>query len=336
MNPYLPHDPIQDRELLFGREDELHELAAFLRGGQSVAVVGPRKIGKTSLLRVLTQPAAWAELGIAGDILLAYLDCATLGYGAHDMIYGRFAAEIGAALSRRGLPAEPAVLEAASQPSRLAFEAGLRRLDQRGLRVALILDAFEHISANPQLQLGFFNALRSAATRYQLVFLTASARPLIDLTYAGTAEEIRSSPFFNIFAQISLGLLSEPAAGALIRGPARSAGVTLTPSLEAWLYELAGGQPHALQVACAHAFMLGDDRAEIQRRTYQDLAPHFAAEWRELTPAARRALWQLANAEAQDALALRELERKCLLVMDQGRYCAVSRAWAQFVAAQHD
>jgi hypothetical protein len=112
--------------------------------------------------------------------------------------------------------------------------------------------------------------------------------------------------------------------------------VTLTPGLEAWLYDLAGGQPHALQVACAHAFMLGDDRAKIQRRTYQDLAPHFAAEWRELTPAAQRALRQLANAEAPDALALRELERKCLLVMDRGRYCAVSRAWAQYVAAKDD
>ncbi len=35
------------------------------------------------------------------------------------------------------------------------------------------------------LGVSFFNGLRSMAGRYELVFLTASVRPLIDLTYAG-------------------------------------------------------------------------------------------------------------------------------------------------------
>jgi len=61
------------------------------------------------------------------------------------------------------------------------------------------------LSGNPQLGVSFFNGLRSLAGRYELVFLTASVRPLIDLTYAGCAEEIASSPFFNIFASIRLG-----------------------------------------------------------------------------------------------------------------------------------
>ena len=346
-NPYLSQGSVHDPEMLFGRTHELHEIAAFLRGTQSVSIIGSRKIGKTSLLLQLVRPAAWPGLGLGDDNLFVYLDCEVLGEGAHAEIFGQFAAEIAAALEERGLPPEPALDVAAAKPTRLALEAAIRKLNQRGLRIVLILDEFERLATNGQLDLNFFNALRSIAGRYHFVFLTASARPLIDLTYSGRSQEILSSPFFNIFAPVFLGLLAREDAYQLMREPMRKAGAAFAPPTEDVLYDLVGGHPLGLQVACFHAFELQDDYAEIERRTLRELEAHFAYTWHNLTPTEQDALRRVDDAAARasgDTTVrglLRDLVQKCLLVADAGaegapqQYRYPSRAWAQFVAAQH-
>lgn len=91
----------------------------------------------------------------------------------------------------------------ASPPTRNTCEArhvAVRKLNQRDLRVVLSVDRFECLRGNPQLDISFYNVLRSIAGRYQLVFLTTSVRPLIEFTYSSHPGDIVSSPFFNIFA----------------------------------------------------------------------------------------------------------------------------------------
>jgi serine/threonine-protein kinase len=333
--------------MLFGRMHELREIAAFVAASQSVSIVGPRKIGKTSLIYSLVRPSSWPDLRLDTNNLFVYLDCEVLGEGAHAEIFGQFAAEMIAALDERGLDPEPALEAATARPTRLTFEAAVRKLNQRGLRVTLILDEFERLSTNPQLDVNFFNALRSIAGRYQFVFLTASARPLIDLTYSGRSQEILSSPFFNIFAPVFLGLLAREDAYQLMREPMRKAASGFTPATEDFLYNLVGGHPLGLQVACFYAFELQDDYAEIERRTLREVEAHFAYTWRNLTPAEQDALRRVDDAAARasgDTTVrglLRDLVQKCLLVADAGaegapqQYRYPSRAWAQFVAAQH-
>jgi hypothetical protein len=129
-----------------------------------------------------------------------------------------------------------------------------------------MLDEFEQLTMNPHVDVGFYNALRSAAGRLRLVFLTASAQPLIELTYFDSSKKILSSPFFNIFAQLYLGLLSESEARELIRAPIEAAGIKVNSRLEDFIYELVGGHPLALQIACFHAWDNPEDLPEIERR----------------------------------------------------------------------
>lgn len=342
-NPYISRGPVRTHDLFFGRLHELRETAAFLRGNQSVSIVGPRKIGKTSLLFHLMRPEIWAGLGLEADNLFVYLDCEVLGQGGHAEIFSQFAAEMAMTLDERDLPPEPALERAVAKPTRLSFEGAVRKLNRRGLRVVLILDEFERLSTNPELDLNFFNALRSAAGRYQLVFLTASARPLIELTYSGRSQEILSSPFFNIFAPLFLGLLPEEEARQLIRQPAQKAGVNFSPSTEDFLYRLVGGYPLALQVACFHACdaAAGADPAEIKRRTVRELDAHFQYYWQNLTPPEQDALCHVSEAASRAANdttlrgVLRDLVQKCLLIAEAGgTYRYPCQAWADFVAAQ--
>ncbi len=271
-NPYISRGPVRNPEMFFGRTQELQEIAAFLAGNQSVSIVGPRKIGKTSLLFQLLRPEAWAELGLGENNIFVYLDCEVLAECQHDEIFAQFATSISDAIDERKLPPEPFLEEVIAHPSRLGFERAVRKLNQRNLRVVIILDEFERLSTNTRLDVNFFNALRSAAGRYLLAFVTASARPLIQLTFSSSSQEILSSPFFNIFAPLFLGLLSEKEARGLIRKPAQAAGITFTQEVEDFIFNLAGGSPLALQVACFYAFDQTHTLEEVERHTAQEMA----------------------------------------------------------------
>lgn len=339
-NPYVSRGPVRNPAMFIGRTHELHEIAAFLSGNQSVSIVGPRKIGKTSLLYHLLRPETAASLGLNKNFLLVYLDCEVLGEGSHEEIFGQIALELGEVIRQRDLPLEPAIQEAIEKPGRLVFERALRRLNQQGFRVVLLLDEFERLSSNPSLDLNFFNALRSAAGRYQLAYLTASARPLIQLTYSGRSQEILSSPFFNIFAPLYLGLFSLEEARLLIRQPSQAAGITFTPEVENFILELVGGHPLALQVACFYAIEHAGNLAEIERYTTEEMAAHFEYYWHNLSEIEQATLRQIqeiaARASTDTTLRgiLRDLVQKTMLVADANGYHYPSRAWASFIAAQ--
>jgi hypothetical protein len=339
-NPYVSRGPIHNPEMFFGREHELNEIAAFLRGNQSVSIVGPRKIGKTSLLFHLMRKESRTKLGLDDNFLFVYIDCEVLGEGSHDEIFGQFAVEISEGLAENNLPSEPALEEVIAKPGRLALERAIRKLNQRNLRVIILLDEFERLSTNPSLDVNFFNALRSAAGRYQLAYITASARPLIHLTYSGKSQEILSSPFFNIFAPLYLGLLSKEEAIQLIHKPSQAAGLTFSSELEEFLYNLAGGHPLALQVACFHAMSHFNNPDEIERHTLDELAGHFEYYWHNLTLAEQATLRKVDEVSARASTdttlrgILRDLVQKCMLVMVEQIYKYPSRAWANFVTTQ--
>jgi predicted Ser/Thr protein kinase len=116
--------------------------------------------------------------------------------------------------------------------------------------------------------------------------------------------------------------------------------VYFEPATEDFLYDLVGGHPFALQVACFHAFDTGGDHAETERRALRELEAHFQYTWHNLTLAEQAVLRDLGSlhlrALAETALRslLRDLVQKCLLMADSQGYHYPARAWAEFVAAQ--
>lgn len=341
-NPYTSRGPLHDARMFFGRANDLNEIAAFLNGNQSVSIVAPRKIGKTSLMLHLMRPETLATLGIGKGNIFVYIDCQALSTSRQDEIFTSLCVEIAAALHTHELEPEPSLKAAVSTPSWSAFEFALRKLSQRGLRVVLMLDEFEQLTINPHIDVSFYNAQRSAAGRMRLVFLTASAQPLIELTYFDSSKKILSSPFFNIFAQVYLSLLSESEARELIRTPMEAAGKIVSPQLEDFIYQLVGGHPLALQIACFHAWDDPKDLAKIELQTKQELEAHFQYYWHNLSPAEQDVLRHPAEAGLQEggnptlAVILSGLTRKCLLVRSGGSYGYPSKAWSEFVSTHPD
>lgn len=341
LNPYVSRGPVRNPEMFFGRKHEINEIAAFLRGNQSVSIVGPRKIGKTSLLFHLMRHEVWHQYGLDDQNLFVYMDCEVLGDLDHTEIFRQFGVEMEIALDKYHLDPEPDLTRAIESPSRLFWERAIRKLNQRGLRVVLILDEFERLSLNASLDVNFFNALRSAAGRYQLAYITASAHPLIELTYSGRSQEILSSPFFNIFALRSLGLLEQADALALIREPSTAINSPIDPETEKRIYEMVGGYPLGLQIACFHVLENPTSTWEdIEPKITQELNAHFQYAWNNLSLSEQHTLRHISDADIRSQAdttlrgLLRDLVQKCLLVYEHNRYSYPSRAWEKFVSSQ--
>jgi hypothetical protein len=198
-------DSVRDPLQIHDRNTLAAQIAEFVCSNQSVSVVGRADGGRASLLLDQMRDEVQAALELRCNHVFVYIDCKVLIGAQHEAIFKYLIEKILAAeqtdLSRAGL----SVSRFAAAQSGFALETVIRTLNQRGLRLVIAFDSFEDLSGNPNVDVGFFNMLRSLTGRYQLAYITASARPLIELTYADYSDDMLSSPFFNIFAIVMLG-----------------------------------------------------------------------------------------------------------------------------------
>ena len=142
----------------------------------------------------------------------------------------------------------------------------LRRVRDAGLDLVLTLDEFEGLARNPNFEPDFYGELRSLAGEMGIVYLTASKRGLYELTYHHT--ETLSSPFFNIFSELTLGLLPEADARGLLETlSAQGEGPGFCAEEIDLALELAGPHPFFLQIAGYSPLRAaGPGRAQVPRR----------------------------------------------------------------------
>jgi hypothetical protein len=119
-----------------------------------VAVNGPRRFGKTSLLFHLAHPEIAAMHGLGADTTRwVYLDGGTLSGLDEEWLYGAVDHACGGE-------------EDAVPYSR--FVERLRALTAKGIRLILALDEFELVAANSHFGQGPFNRLRGLAAQFPL------------------------------------------------------------------------------------------------------------------------------------------------------------------------
>jgi hypothetical protein len=238
-NPFFYGPCIQDERYFVGRRAELRQIfsafeTAYTGQVQPVSIVGPRRIGKSSLLIHVTQvyrqhlknPAAYRFVYVDLDDPHCHTQAGLLGY-------------ILDALRCSG-PAASSVLTLA------AFADCLEQFNRQNACCTIIcLDEFEHLARRrAEFPDEFFVGLRSLAQKACLSLLTASRIPLQELFPPGW----QSSPFFNIFTLVELKNLTEAEADALVdRGRACDRPFSGDDCAE--LRKLAGENPYALQVA---------------------------------------------------------------------------------------
>jgi class 3 adenylate cyclase len=339
-NPYFHRGPIKRSTYFYGRVRETGRILGLLRNGQSVSIVGPRKIGKTSLLLHLADPQVRAEHKLNSQrYLFAYVDAEALSGLHRSDIYRVMLEEIGRQLASAD---KNAVIEDVGGSDLQFYQFGriIRALSERGWKLVYLIDEFECLGKNQRLREDFFSGLRSLVL-HDVVYITASQKPLLELTLQ---EDVLSSPFFNIFAAHRLGLLSLDEAVRLISVPSQKAGVQFSQQMVDFVLELVGLHPFCLQVACYHAFELVAARKNLGEQDYHlleekilsDLTDHFSYYLDRLREEEKRSLACLARF-GEDVLspeASTSLRHQCLVVGHGDGYRCQSRVLERFVVQE--
>src|SRR5574341_1214655 len=287
-NPFFHRGPIRQAEHFYDREAETARALTLLGNLQNVALIGQRRIGKTSFLFHLARPRTFVAAGLPKTTsVFAYVDGEELGALDAAEVYGCLARQLAAVLPDGPHPE--------THPSALThreFRQYVEHLTSQGFNLFLLLDEFEALAANPALTPRFFSGLRALSGQFDLAFVTASHRSLFDLTY-GHADTL-SSPFFNTFAHLKLGLFAEGAAADMIEALSRNAGSTLPRETVDRVVALAGPHPFLLQLAAFHAFEALDEvpgaGAPWEQRFEAEATPHFEYYWMHLSDEEQYAL----------------------------------------------
>jgi tRNA A-37 threonylcarbamoyl transferase component Bud32 len=337
-NPFFSRQRITDPACFHGRKREIESLYSAIITHQCRSIVGERKLGKSSLLTAVAQPDMMERYGLdPARTIFIYLDLEGMASAERE----DFWIEI---LDRLSVVLPPAAGTLRDQAERLLDKGQLRftpirrllrRLRDSGLDLILTLDEFEGLARNPNFEPDFYGELRSLASELGIVYLTASKRGLYELTYHHS--DTLSSPFFNIFSEMPVGLMpDDEACGLLTALSQQGQGPGFCQEEIDLALELAGPHPFFLQIAGYHLYEL-PGRGEPQIPDAYDQAAHrFTAEaedhyrylWSQLSSDERQAL--LSPNVASEPLR-KILLARALIRLAGERYIPFGHAFAVFV-----
>lgn len=345
-NPYYHGSPIRSPEAFFGRRAEVKAILDSLKRKQSVSLVGPRRIGKTSTLNYISHPDVMAEHHLPVDRnVMVMINFQGLAHQTPAELLSLLLEETAHKLAEIG---QPELLDQASlqSPDFVQFRQAVKRIEKAGLRLVFLMDEFELlIENNSNLDRDFFGGLRNLGESFEVTFVTATPTPLHELSLR--QGSVLGSPFFNIFRQQTLGLMPPGEARQLLTEP--SQGLFSEADVD-FLLGLAGPYPFFLQIAAYHLFNLrnagaGEGVAQLADFSDQEIyglvrdlfadeaSGHFQFIWQHLTKAEENAIAAilqggLLSKKQQDALRL--LDRHCLVYENQ----IFSQAFAEFSREQ--
>ena len=319
-NPFFYGDAVP-ADLFLDRERYLRRIAGrIINRGQSTAIIGEPRSGKTSLLLYLNSLEAQKLYGERGGrLLFSYLDAQTLGGQFCQARFWEYALR---PLHERVVTPNPDSPLAQAYEICRANEFGafvLERLFAQmapsGWQLVLMLDEFDVLLHHPILNCAeFFGSLRSLATRSQgaLALVIASRRSLASLNKATQQFSRTGSPYFNFLSEIALGPLPYKAVATLLR---RAEGRFTLDDCH-FIRKIAGGHPYLLQVAAfeqweAHSEGQNDPSRrwqQVGQSLYEEAARTLGDTWQFWPPTMR---WSFATVALDHMSCIFGLQTAC-------------------------
>ena len=289
-NPFTYGNPIRDPSRFHGRREELRQIVNRLRSSarESTSIVGERRIGKTSLLKHLANPQVAQGLGIDPECFcLVYIDFQGLTDITPKRFWERVLRKTARETCDQTLQEEIKSLLDMDTYDLFDLEDLFEKVAETGVTLVLLMDEFEYVTQNTNFQADFFGGLRALAIHQNLVLVTATRRELVDLCHS---EQIKGSPFFNIFASVVLRPFQAQEAAELVDAYAQGADLALSSRDKETILILGGGCPFFVQMAGYHlveAKARGLQDTETYKETItcfdEQSAPHFSYLWSHCT-----------------------------------------------------
>lgn len=322
-NPFSFGNAVDSSKFL-NRKKPLRRIARRLvTEGQSSAIIGEPRIGKTSFLSYLSAEENSTELygNINKRIIFSSLD-------SHMFPQAFTPAQF---WEQALLPVKEQLIEPdldsqlskqysickENQFGTFTLEAFFRVLRQDEGCLALLIDEFDALIHHSVLNsVEFFGGLRSITSRSKgsLALVIASRQPIHVLNAETQYINTTGSPFFNIFSEITLGRFPKKDVVTLLRRGDQY----FTPADRSAIDYVAGGHPYLLQVAASALWEAYEDRistpqkrwAYMGNQIYREQDWHFADTWQVWTPATRKAFTSVALCNSQQLLPKRAIATK--------------------------
>ncbi|HEY4689228.1 MAG TPA: protein kinase [Anaerolineae bacterium] len=344
INPFVygRHAPLSH---FVGRRAEIDACYNALAGPVcgSVAISGEPRMGKTSLLRAVTEIGTtekWARPGTR--TVFVYIDCQSISRFTPTRFWQRVLSLLARALIDAAMPDVQAEIQTLAGQERIDatdFEVILHLLRDRHIVLVLLLDEFEWVIKRDVKSLpitrNFLSSLRALVNHSAetLSLIIASQQPLNVLCQGVSGGE--GSPFYNNFVFHRLRPLDSSEVGELIARRLPGSGVAFTPQDRQYIEQVAGTYPFLVQLACALIFDARSRGSElaydaIGARFEEEARHHFEQIWEISSPDARTVLLLIAwhwwagrlGIEQPDDQAywalLRRYERDVISVVERG------------------
>lgn len=285
-NPFSFGNPVSDPSKFYGREREIRQITdrLFSSAFESTSVVGERRIGKTSLLKHLANPEVAQSLGLTSDeYVMVYVDFQGRVNITPVRFWSRILREVARKLADEELATMAKELGRREEIDQFDLEDLFLEIEDRGLKLVLLMDEFEYVTKNENFGLDFFAGLRALAIHFPLSIITGTREPLVDLCHS---ESIQGSPFFNIFASVILRPFKPEEARALLEGAIADTDQNFSEEDFKKIQEVADGHPIFNQMMGYYLFegyqLDLNDNALYEHACKNFMAqaePHFAYQW---------------------------------------------------------
>lgn len=286
-NPFTYGNPISDPVRFVGRAREVEQIYGRLRNEEfeSSSLVGDHRIGKTSLLKHLADPGVRAAHGLGtGRYSFVYVDLQMVDQAMDpDRLWRRLLTLMHRHCAHQQVRETVNALLRQDRLDAFDLDELFQQVDDSGQHVVFLLDEFERVTANANFGPDFYYGLRSLMIHHRVALVTSSRLELIELCHS---DAVKSSPFFNIFANISLRMFSRAEFELMVARALSGTPVAFTESEMESVGGLAGLHPYFLQAACHmlyESYGLGLDplgRADFLAEGFRaEAIPHMIDYW---------------------------------------------------------
>jgi len=326
-NPFYYGNPAPTKQFV-GREKEIRRiLSRIINLGQSTAIIGEPRSGKTSLLAYICNSES-CQNALQGDgieYLFSFLDIHILG---EDISQSKFWALALRPLEEKvmGGSVDDEIVDAynickENEFGSFVLERLYAKMQHSNIRLVLILDEFDGLLTHPVLNTAeFFGSLRALVSRSHgaVSMIIGSRKPLSVLNDITQQFNRTGSPYFNFLSEIVLGPLSTHERNTLLGW----AGDTFTTDDHRFIQTVAGAHPFLLQATASMLWEIYEDDdcdTPVMRlkntgdQLYDLAASTIKSTWDTWTPEMRMAVATIGLAQMPNLIADRKFYNAGLL-----------------------
>lgn len=331
-NPYVYGKMITDPKNFFGRKNHLALLIDYARKMQDVSILGKRRIGKSSLLLYFSNLIRKTEeFRNVISIYIDFQDERTHSVeGFVDNVCKKIVHEVG-----------KSVFSIPSQLNLSQLQDSIEDMYlRRKVKTILCIDEFAVVTNYPnEFNNQFFESLRSFGQTDYFSLYIATEMPLSELCEKNNI----SSPFYNIFATLHLGLLTLKEARQLIETPLQNGNLQFSEREISYVIQTAGQHPFYTQMLCHKLFDYKKSHQDadfsiLDNQFALEAWPHFDHLWSRLSDDEKNAILYKANIRrlTPPMIVIENLVAQGILNSDRTLFSPMFESWVVSDIAPHE